>query len=84
MKLGADLPTQEADFTKTIRGTSKVEGVYFLWDLIGNSDSETMKIEERARWRAQEGLLILKGSDHWAIENRVWASMSLRAPRTSS
>jgi hypothetical protein len=29
-------------------------GVHFLWDLIGSSDSETMKIEEHARWRVQE------------------------------
>jgi len=32
---------------------------YFLWDLIGNRDSETMKIEEHARWRAQEESRIL-------------------------
>jgi hypothetical protein len=33
-----------------LRGTLRW---YFPWDLIGNSDSETMKVES-ARWRVQE------------------------------
>ena len=45
-----------------------------------SSDLTTMKIEERVRWRAQEELLILKGLDQ-AIENRVWASVTLRPDR---
>jgi hypothetical protein len=28
--------------------------ILHAWDLIANSDSETMKVEERARWRARE------------------------------
>ncbi len=31
-----------------------------------------MKVEERARWRAEEESLILWGADQ-AVENRVWA-----------
>ncbi len=38
----ADLPTQQGDSTKTLSGTLRA---YFLSDLIGNRDLETMKIE---------------------------------------
>ncbi len=45
-----------------------------------NKDSETIKIAERARWRAQEhsfsNTLILQGTDQ-VIEGRAWALISL-------
>ena len=37
-----------------LRPKREVERVHFLWDLIGNSDSETRKIEERARWNHKD------------------------------
>ena len=46
--LAPDLPTLQVDSTKVDKF------VILLSDLIGNRDSETMKIAERVTWRTQE------------------------------
>jgi hypothetical protein len=51
------------------------------WPVIGNSDSETMKVEERARWRAQEeshSVRIRSGCRKQSLSLRrgPWAALS--------